>query len=80
MPGRHPRSLAHHLENDLASELNEPWVVHLRSYLAKVICSEGSPGRSELGVIEQVEELRPEFEPNFIIGTELCPFEDGEVK
>ena len=80
MPGRHPRSQSDSLEKQLAPELNKPRIVHLRSYLAKIVCSEGSPWRPKLRVVEQVEELRPELEAYSVVGPELCSFEDGKVK
>ena len=79
--GRTARPRTLRLEGRSQAKLDQAWKIVLASYLTKVgTGTTASIRRSELRVIESIEELPPELEPISVVRTKLSVLEDGEVK
>src|SRR5690242_15489860 len=87
MPGRdapqHPyRAFPGWLKHELKSELDKSRIGarHCAGYHAKVCGSNAGVGWRKLRAVEEIKELRPELQSQFVIGAELSPLEQREVK
>src|SRR5580658_4682949 len=76
--GIHLRS-THALEQELQSELNEPWIVQLVVHESEARSAETGVWRSKLDTIKCVEELRPELQAKPVLRAKVRGLENRDV-
>ena len=70
------------LEQELQSELDEPWRVQLAAHDAEariIRCAASGVRWAKLHTIESVEELGPELQTELVLRSEVCGFKYRDV-